>query len=130
MNYVNEFLNGITPGNYFLTKSMEISKINTSGTLWYLKKFLVLYDAIFLSKIIRTANGMNIIKNNFEKYIDSLPESQKEEAENFFFPDNIDIRRNYRTYMEFAGPIEVDHYADINQYMSLVDKYYFVYLMI
>ncbi len=129
MNYVNEFLNGITPGNYFLTKSMEISKINTSGTLWYLKKFLVLYDAIFLSKIIRTANGMNIIKNNFEKYIDSLPESQKEEAENFFFPDNIDIRRNYRTYMEFAGPIEVDHYADINQYMSLVDKYYFVYLM-
>lgn len=129
MNYVNEFLNNITPGNYFLTKSMEISKINTSGTLWYLKKFLVLYDAIFLSKIIRTSDGISIIRKNFEKYIDSLPISQKEEAEKFFFPDNIDIRRNYRTYMEFAGPIEINYFADINQYMSLVDKYYFVYLM-
>lgn len=129
MDCVNEFLDGVTPGNYFLTKSMEISKINTSGTLWYLKKFLVLYDAIFLSKIIRTADGINIIKNNFENYISSLPGSQKEDAENFFFPENIDIRRNYRTYMDFAGPIEINHFADINQYMSLVDKYYFVYLM-
>lgn len=129
MDYVSEFLNEVTPGNYFLTKSMEISKVNTSGTLWYLKKFLVLYDAIFLSKIIRNPDGMTVIKDNFEKYIESLPDSQKEEAEKFFFPDNIDIRRNYRTYMQFAGPIEINHFADINQYMSLVDKYYFVYLM-
>ena len=69
MNYVSEFLDGVTPGNYFLTKSMEISKIETSGTLWYLKKFLVLYDAIFLSKIIRKKDGIAIVKNNFEKYI-------------------------------------------------------------
>lgn len=129
MNYVNEFIDGITPGNYFLTKSMEISKINTSGTLWYLKKFLVLYDAIFLSKIIRQADGISKIRQNFESYINSLPESQREEAEKFFFPENIDIRRNYRTYMEFAGPIEVDNFDKINSYMALVDKYYFVYLM-
>lgn len=129
MNYVNEFLDGITPGNYFLTKSMEISKIKTSGTLWYLKKFLVLYDAIFLSKTVRTANGMSIIKDNFERYIDSLPESQKKEAEKFFFPDNIDIRKNYRTYREFSGAIEINDFDDIKQYASLVDKYYFVYLM-
>ena len=129
MNYVRKFLDGVTPGNYFLTKSMEISKIKTSGTLWYLKKFLVLYDAIFLSKIIRTADGMFVIKTNFEKYIESLPDSQKEEAEKFFFPENIDIRKNYRTYKDFAGPIEITNLADINQYMSLVDKYYFVYLM-
>ena len=129
MNYVSEFLDGVTPGNYFLTKSMEISKIETSGTLWYLKKFLVLYDAIFLSKIIRRKDGMSIIKNNFENYIKTLPQSQKEEAEKFFFPDNIDIRKNYRTYMEFVGSIQTNYFSDINQYMSLVDKYYFVYLM-
>lgn len=129
MSYVDEFIDGITPGNYFLTKSMEITKINTSGTLWYLKKFLVLYDAIFLSKIVRTADGMAKIKNNFENYINSLPESQRTNANKFFFPDNIDIRKNYKTYMEFAGPIESEYFTDINQYMALVDKYYFVYLM-
>lgn len=123
------FTDSLTPGNYFLTKSMEITKINTSGTLWYLKKFLVLYDAIFLSKIIRNANGITKIKENFESYIESLPESQHEEAINFFFPEDVDIRSNYRKYMEFAGPIEINHFADLNSYMSLVDKYYFVYLM-
>ncbi len=48
MSFVNDFVNDLTPGNYFLTKSTEISKISTAGTLWYLKKFLVLYDAVFL----------------------------------------------------------------------------------
>ncbi|MDD2504646.1 MAG: HNH endonuclease signature motif containing protein [Bacilli bacterium] len=129
MDHLNEFIENITPRTYFLTKSMEVSKINSSGTLWYLKKFLVLYDAIFLSKTVRNHGAMKQIQRNFETYIDSLPKSQQKEAENFFFPANIDIRKNYKTYMDFAGPIEINYYANLERYMSLVDKYYFVYLM-
>ncbi len=79
--------------------------------------------------MIRTADGMKKIIDNFEDYINSLPESQREDAEKFFFPENIDIRKNHRTYMQFAGAIEIDYLRDINQCTSLIDKYYFVYLM-
>lgn len=47
---IKSFIQNITPSNYFITKSMEISKVSNSGTLWYTKKYLVLYDAIFISK--------------------------------------------------------------------------------
>lgn len=50
----NEFLNGIIPGNYFITKSMELTKSQSSGTLWYTKKFIVLYYYIFLNNNITT----------------------------------------------------------------------------
>ncbi len=124
-----EFISTLTPSNYFITKSMEISKIETSGTLWYLKKFLVLYDSIFLSKTIKTGDGIKRIIGVFESYIKSLPEEQQAEAELFFFPKNIDIRKNYKTYMSFAGMVEFNNKADINKHFALVNKYYFVYLM-
>ena len=126
-NKIEEFIDGITPSNYFITKSMEISKVSNSGTLWYTKKYLVLYDAIFLSKKINTAEGIKEIKNNFENYISTLPESQKEEATAFFFPKHADLRGDFRTYNEFAGIISLDE--DLHHYYSTVDKYYFVYLM-
>lgn len=50
MDIIKSFIENITPSNYFITKSMEMSKVKSSGTLWYTKKFLVLYDAIFISK--------------------------------------------------------------------------------
>ena len=126
MNCVNNFIDGLTPGNYFLTKSMEISKVTYSGTLWYTKKYLVLYDAIFLSKKIRTREGVNEIVSNFTNYISTLPDSQRERAEQFFFPDFADLRGNCKTYNEFKG---MTLYEDVNNYLSRVDKYYFVYLM-
>lgn len=55
---MEEFKENIIPGNYFLTKSMEFTKKNTSGTLWYLKKYLVLYYNIFLSDGISTKEGI------------------------------------------------------------------------
>ena len=45
---MNELINKITPGNYWLTKSMEFNRVQTSGTLWYLKKWLVYYYYIFM----------------------------------------------------------------------------------
>lgn len=122
-----KFIDGITPSNYFITKSMEISKVNNSGTLWYTKKYLVLYDAIFLSKKINSTDGINEIRLNFENYISTLPESQRDEATSFFFPKHADLRGDFRTYNEFAGIVSIDE--DLHNYYSKVDKYYFVYLM-
>lgn len=126
MEMVQSFIDGLTPSNYFITKSMEISKVTYSGTLWYTKKYLVLYDAIFLSGKIKTRDGVNEIINNFMNYISTLPESQRENAEKFFFPEYADLRGKYKTYNEFKG---ITLYEDENKYLSTVDKYYFVYLM-
>lgn len=127
MNVIKSFIKNITPSNYFITKSMEISKVKSSGTLWYTKKFLVLYDAIFISKKIDKINGIKEIRTNFENYIDTLPKSVKKEAEKFFFPEHADLRGNFRTYNDFAGIVDIN--VDKIQYYSNVNKYYFVYLM-
>lgn len=127
MDSLESFIDGITPGNYFLTKSMELTKINTSGTLWYLKKFLVLYDAIFLSDKIRNQAGINNIIQNFDNYINSLPDSQREGANNFFYPEHADLKNDFRTWYDFAGQFDIND--DIESYKALVNKYYFVYLM-
>lgn len=124
MDNFESFIDGITPGNYFLTKSMELTKINSSGTLWYLKKFLVLYDAIFLSDKIRKTEGINSIIQNFDNYINLLPDSQKKEANNFFYPKGANLKEDYRTWHAFAGQVDIK-----SDYKALVNKFYFVYLM-
>jgi hypothetical protein len=83
MNVTN-FINSIVPANYFLTKSMELSKITTSGTLWYTKKFLVYYYHIFLSDNITLRDDAIRIREIFDDYIFSLPETVKEDATKFF----------------------------------------------
>lgn len=127
MNCFESFVKGITPGNYFLTKSMELTKINTSGTLWYLKKFLVLYDAIFLSDKIRSQVGIKKVIQNFDDYINSLPNSQREDAINYFYPNYANLKTNFRTWYDFAGKFDIED--NIDSYKALVNKYYFVYLM-
>ena len=127
MNNTQSFIKNITPSNYFLTKSMEISKIRKSGTLWYMKKFLVLYDAIFITKKINRSEGINEIVNNFSNYIKTLPDSIQKDAEEFFFPKHADLRGDFRDYNKFAGIIDIN--IDRKQYYSDVDKYYFAYLM-
>ena len=80
LDMMDNFLNTLLPGNYFLTKSMEISKVSTSGTLWYMKKFLVYYYYIFLSKNINSLSDTAKIRENFDKFIDSLPENNRDSA--------------------------------------------------
>ncbi len=81
---MDEFLNNILPGNYWITKSMEFSKVNTSGTLWYLKKWFVYYEYIFFKKTIHEKDYSEIIEI-FDKFIESLDLSVREKAKAFFY---------------------------------------------
>lgn len=65
-----DFKNSLLPGNYALTKSMELTKIQSSGTLWYTKKFLVLYYYVFLSNDIRTREYIDKVIRHFDRYIE------------------------------------------------------------
>ena len=105
----DQFLENIMPGNYFITKSMELTKSQNSGTLWYTKKFLVLYYYVFLNNNITTLSVAKEICSIFKNYIDSLPEALREQAESFFFvsKDTADLRsENFKLFGDFAGQIQ------------------------
>ena len=126
------FLENIIPGNYFITKSMELTKSQNSGTLWYTKKFMVLYYYVFLNDNITTLSVAKEICSIFDGYIKSLPEALQEQAENFFFAseDTADLRsENFKLFGDFAGQIQfTDDTAKISYYES-AKKYYFAFLM-
>src|SRR5665648_89557 len=87
-----EFINSILPGNYWLTKSMEFVKIKSSGTLWYLKKWIVYYYYIFMKKNTLYQEDYEEITYIFESFINSLEEKVRDDARKLFF--NIDIKSN------------------------------------
>ncbi|MDB9847206.1 HNH endonuclease [Flavobacteriaceae bacterium] len=126
---MNELINKITPGNYWLTKSMEFNRVQTSGTLWYLKKWLVYYYYIFMKEniYIKDYNEIKVIFNN---YIDSLPEELRDSATNFFF--KVDIREVglFNSYQDFINDIPVfNSPSDEREYRLKSKKFYFLYLM-
>jgi len=126
------FIDSIIPGNYFLTKSMELSKITTSGTLWYTKKFLVYYNQIFLSDNITVRRDVDFIRSIFEDYINSLPENIQENATNFFYSSNetADLRSDkFRLFDDFAGTKNFANVNERNDYYEMAKKYYFAFLM-
>lgn len=43
-----EFIEKLVPGNYWITKSMDQMRNEYSGTFWYMKKWLIWYNYIFL----------------------------------------------------------------------------------
>ncbi len=127
-----QFYENILPGNYFLTKSMEISKIETSGTLWYTKKFLVYYYYIFLSDNITTINDTREICRIFDTYISSMPERVQESAKAFFYSSSpfADIRsESFKFFGAFSGTIQFDNASDRLDYYEMAKKYYFAFLM-
>lgn len=127
-----KFIQNIEPGNYFITKSMELTKVQTSGTLWYTKKFLVLYYYIFLSDNITTLNVAREIRLLFDDYINSLPENLREKAEEFFFAseDVADLRSdNFILFDDFAGRIQFTNDNERISYYESAKKYYFAFLM-
>ena len=126
---MEELKENLIPCNYFLTKSMEFTRESVSGTLWYLKKYLVLYYNIFLNDGVSTEDGIQKIINIFEQFIESLPEESREDATNFFFPSEVDIRGNYNNFAQFKGNRMFSNISEENDYINTVKKYYFVYLM-
>lgn len=129
----------IIPGNYFITKSMEWMRLTKTingekiklGNFWFLKKFITYYNFIFSKKMdVETSDVYNEIQNSFEKFIDSLPTDQHDDAEKYFF--EIDIRKKdcffrWRDYYDASKQPEDRKKA--YAYKMNAKKIYFVYLM-
>lgn len=126
------FLDNILPGNYFITKSMELTKSQTSGTLWYTKKFIVLYYYIFLNDNINTLAIAEEICSIFDNYINSLPEELREKATDYFYAseDVADLRsENFKLFSDFAGQMQFANDSERLSYYECAKKYYFAFLM-
>lgn len=125
---MNSIVNNILPGNYWLSKSMEFVKIESSGTLWYLKKYLVCYYYVLLKKELFEDDYAQIA-NIFNDYIQSLPPIVQQDAEEFFF--KIDIRTN--TFTKLNQFIETQQsFSNENEKIKFVIKakrFYFQYLL-
>ena len=124
-NNVQEFIDEIIPGNYWITKSMEFRKINSSGTLWYLKKWIVFYEYLFLNKSFNQDSYKEIVEI-FNNFIRSLPENNREEAVKFFF--KVDIRKPEKFMSLLTFQSDSISFED-NLQETLVKKFYFSYLM-
>lgn len=129
---ISNFINFMVPANYFLTKSMELSKISSSGTLWYTKKFVVYYNSIFLADNITLRDDAVRIQAVFDDYISSLPEIAQADATNFFYSshETADLRSDkFRLFNDFAGTKEFQNATERNDYYEMAKKYYFAFLM-
>ena len=128
-----EYKETLLPGNYALTKSMEISKTTTSGTLWYTKKFLVLYYYVFLSEDIETDTYIEKVTTVFNEYIESMPQEQRREAKKFFFPeDNTAINFESAQFVKFSVFASFNSFANAEEkfkYFLNAKKCYFMLLM-
>lgn len=128
----NQFYSTVLPGNYALTKSMELTKVQSSGTLWYTKKFLVLYYYIFLSNDIMTHEYVDRVIECFDGYINSLPGDVQGEARKFFYPDNPTINfhsADFRTFASFASVNNFENQVTRTEYYQKAKKMYFSVLM-
>lgn len=125
---MDEFLANLLPGNYWITKSMEFSKTNTSGTLWYLKKWFVYYYYIFFKKTIHENDYLEIIEI-FDKFIISLDPRVQDKAREFFY--EIDIRANFTRMNAFCDTSGTVFPSAREEAQSMVEakKFYFMYVM-
>lgn len=125
---MDEFIDKLLPGNYWITKSMEFSRTNTSGTFWYLKKWFVYYHYVFFKKTIHENEYSEIIEI-FDKFIESLDISIQEEANKFFY--EVDIKSNFIRMNTFCNINETvfESIREENQSIIEAKKFYFMYLM-
>ena len=126
------FIDSLIPGNYFITKSMELTKSQTSGTLWYTKKFIVLYYYIFLNGNINTLATAREICDIFDSYINSLPKGLQKYAKEYFYASHTvaDLRSaDFKLFGKFAGTKQFPSDAERIAYFESAKKYYFAFLM-
>lgn len=127
-----DFFDSLLPGNYALTKSMELTKKGDSGTLWYTKKYLTLYYYIFLSNEILNTSYVDKVAKIFEVFVDSVDENVKESARLYFFPEVDDINfnsDNFKTFVDFANRNKFSSNEERNTYYNNAKKCYFAFLM-
>ncbi len=132
MALYDDFYESLLPGNYALTKSMELTKVSNSGTLWYTKKFLTLYYFIFLSNDIMTMSYKNKVIEIFDNYIASLDSSVRDAAKLYFYPENEAINfksTNFNYFSNFASATDHANQTALTEYYQSAKKYYFSLLM-
>lgn len=125
---MDETLLSLLPGNYWLTKSMDFSKTTKSGTLWYLKKWFVYYHYIFFKQTLHENDYLEII-STFNSFIESLDESVRDEAREFFY--EVDIRSEFIRMITFCNTNEHTFNSEQDQKHFLIEakKFYFMYIM-
>lgn len=131
MKLYKNFINSLVPGNYAITKSMEISKVTESGTLWYTKKFLVLYYYIFLSDKIQHKSYKEEVIKHFDQYICSLPKEVQKYANKYFYSSN-ELFNFKSDKFKFFSSFIINGFNDIKDeqsYISNAKKLYFTLLM-
>lgn len=129
-NNIENLVKNITPGNYWLTKSMEFNRISSSGTLWYLKKWIVYYYYIFMRNTTLFIEDYNEIILIFDNYIESLPEELRDSANDFFYKKNIKNHNEFNSYQNFISDKPI--FNDISEerdFMLKSKKFYFMYIM-
>ena len=106
---------------------MEFSKKTTSGTLWYLKKWIVYYYYIFMKESMHQSD-IDEIKTIFNEFINSLDSSVQDEARDFFY--TIDIRNTFTTLSTFKNTTRVfEDDQEKKLYELKAKKFYFAYIM-
>lgn len=121
---VKNYLESYVPDNHWLSKSMEIGKIEY-GSYWYLKKMIVYYYIFILKRLDR--REIQEIISNFDLYIDSLPQEIKQEAFDFFYAIDIRHEDSIITLNEFSSTNELlDNYE---AEMLRARKFYYSYIM-
>lgn len=132
MPFKDIFIQSLLPGNYALTKSMELTKVNDSGTLWYTKKYLTLYYYVFLSNEIFTTEYVTNITRDFRTFVDSIDESIRPLAETYFFPREESVNfssARFKTFINFANRMEFASENEKRDYYNSAKKAYFAFLM-
>ena len=129
-NNVDHLVNNISAGNYWLTKSMEFNRKTSSGTLWYLKKWIVYYYYIFMRNTNLYAQDYIEIIEIFDNYIKSLPKQLQDSANDFFYEKNIKDHKEFNSYQNFIldKPTFTDS-SDERDFMLKSKKFYFMYIM-
>lgn len=126
------FIRDLLPGNYFITKSMELTKSQTSGTLWYTKKFVVLYYYIFLHTNITTRQTVTEICAIFDDYINSLPEQLRGDATKYFYAESpfANLKSpSFRLFDNFVGMRDFNTDREKYDFLEGAKKYYFAFLL-
>lgn len=126
------FYSSVLPGNYALTKSMELTKETTSGTLWYTKKFLVLYYYVFLSNDLTTREYIRKVTGAYDSFILSLDPDIREEATRFFYPENDIINfksERFKLFGNFAPGADLEDLLEREKYFQSAKKMYFALLI-
>lgn len=125
---MEKFISNVLPGNYWITKSMEFSRITKSGTLWYLKKWFVFYQYIFLKKEMHETDYIEI-SVIFDNFIDSLDDSVKDTARSFFY--EVDIKSKFTRMSSFCDTNGKTFTSEKEkkQFITEAKKFYFMYVM-